>query len=86
LRKIPFSASFFLYRERDFMGNPAAEIIFRSENRRREVRLKYGYINQSDEVIKDASGNVTELRCTATFDSNQADRTPAQRLKGNITG
>ena len=30
-----------------------------------EVRLKYAYIIKCDEVVKDASGQVTELRCTA---------------------
>jgi glutaminyl-tRNA synthetase len=34
-----------------------------------EVRLKYAYIIKCDEVVKDAAGNITELRCTADLDS-----------------
>jgi glutaminyl-tRNA synthetase len=31
--------------------------------------LKYAYIIKCDEVVKDTSGNITELRCTADLDS-----------------
>ncbi len=43
-----------------------------------EVRLKYAYIIKCDEVVKDAAGNITELRCTADLDSKTggADRRP----------
>ncbi len=34
-----------------------------------EVRLKYAYIIKCDEVIKDAAGKITELRCAADLDS-----------------
>ena len=34
-----------------------------------EVRLKYAYIIKCDEVVKDAAGNVIELRCTADLES-----------------
>ena len=38
-----------------------------------EVRLKYGYIIKCDDVIKDASGKVIELRCTYDPDSRGAN-------------
>jgi hypothetical protein len=34
-----------------------------------EVRLEYAYIIKCDEVIKDHTGKVIELRCTADLDS-----------------
>ena len=40
-----------------------------------EVRLKYAYIIKCDEVVKDASGNIIELRCTADLDSKTGGAT-----------
>ena len=34
-----------------------------------EVRLKYAFIIRCDEVVKDAAGQVTELRCSADIES-----------------
>jgi glutaminyl-tRNA synthetase len=49
-----------------------------------EVRLKYGYIIKCDEVVKDASGNVTELRCTADLGSKTGGPTSVRKIKGTI--
>jgi glutaminyl-tRNA synthetase len=48
-----------------------------------EVRLRNAYVMRCDEVIKDAAGNITELRCSldlATLGANPADR----KVKGVI--
>jgi glutaminyl-tRNA synthetase len=48
-----------------------------------EVRLRYSYVIKCDEVVKDAAGNVTELRCsidTATLGQNPVGR----KVKGVI--
>ena len=37
-----------------------------------EVRLKYAYIIKCNEVVKDSSGNVTELRCTSIWRVSRA--------------
>lgn len=34
-----------------------------------EVRLRYNYVIRCDEVIKDADGNITELRCSIDHDT-----------------
>ena len=60
-RKIPFSRELFIERD-DFM-EVAVPKFFRLKPGG-EVRLKYAYIIKCDEVIKDANGNLTELRCT----------------------
>ena len=49
-----------------------------------EVRLKYAYIIKCDEVIKDASGNIAELRCTADLDSKTGGPTAGRKVKGTI--
>jgi len=48
-----------------------------------EVRLRYSYVMRCNEVIKDAAGNITELRCT--IDAETLGRNPAGRkVKGVI--
>src|SRR4029077_510185 len=49
-----------------------------------EVRLKYDYIIKCDEVVKDAAGNITELRCTAARDRRSGGATAARKVKGAI--
>ena len=46
--------------------------------------MKYAYIIKCDEVVKDASGNITELRCTADLDSKTGGATAARKIKGTI--
>ena len=49
-----------------------------------EVRLKYAYIIKCEEIIKDAAGNIVELRCTADLDSKTGGATSARKVKGTI--
>ena len=49
-----------------------------------EVRLKYAYIIKCDEVIKDGSGKVTELRCTVDLESKSGGATSNRKVKGTI--
>jgi glutaminyl-tRNA synthetase len=51
-----------------------------------EVRLKYAYIIKCDEVVKDAGGNITELRCTADLDSKPAAPPPGARSREPFIG
>ena len=60
-RDIPFSRELYIERE-DFMENPPKKFFRLSPGQK--VRLKSAYIIQCDEVVKDASGNITELRCS----------------------
>ncbi len=48
-----------------------------------EVRLKYAYIIKCDEVVKDAGGNITELRCTADLDSKTGGATAEPQDQGH---
>jgi glutaminyl-tRNA synthetase len=48
------------------------------------VRLKYAYIIKCEEVVKDAEGNVTELRCSADLESKSGGATSGRKIKGTI--
>jgi len=80
-RKIPFSRELFIERD-DFQEVPPPKF-FRLKPGG-EVRLKYAYIIKCEEVIKDAAGNLTELRCTADLDSKTGGATSARKVKGTI--
>jgi glutaminyl-tRNA synthetase len=80
-RKIPFSREIFIERD-DFQEIPPPKF-FRLKPGG-EVRLKYAYIIKCDEVVKDAGGNLTELRCTADLDSKTGGATSARKVKGTI--
>ncbi len=60
-RNIPFSREIYIERE-DFMESPPKKFFRLSPGQM--VRLKSAYIIRCDEVIKDSSGNVAELRCS----------------------
>jgi len=81
LRKVPFSRELLIERD-DFMETPPPKY-FRLRPGG-EVRLKYAYIIKCDEVVKDASGNPTELRCTADLDSKTGGPTASRKVKGTI--
>ena len=80
-RKLPFSRELFIERD-DFQEVPPPKF-FRLKPGG-EVRLKYAYIIKCDEVVKDASGNLIELRCTADLDSKTGGATSARKVKGTI--
>jgi glutaminyl-tRNA synthetase len=49
-----------------------------------EVRLKYACIIKLDEIIKDASGKITELRCTADLTTRWGGPNSDKKVKGTI--
>ena len=72
-RKIPFARELYVERE-DFMENPPKKFFRLSPGK--EVRLRYAYFITCRSVVKDAAGEVTELRCTydpATKGGNAPD-------------
>lgn len=80
-RKIPFGRELYIERE-DFMEVPPPKY-FRLRPGG-EVRLKYAYIIRCEEVVKDSSGNLVELRCTADLDSKTGGATAGRKVKGTI--
>ena len=72
-RKVPFGRELYIEAD-DFMETPPKKFFRLSPGK--EVRLRYAYFITCKEVVKDAAGNVTELRCTydpATKGGNAPD-------------
>ncbi len=72
-RQVPFSGELYLEAE-DFMEVPAPKFYRLSPGN--EVRLRYAYFIRCTDVVKDADGAITELRCTydpATFGGQSPD-------------
>jgi glutaminyl-tRNA synthetase len=80
-RKIAFGRELYIESD-DFMETPPSKY-FRLRPGG-EVRLKYAYIIKCDEVVKDAAGNVIELRCTVDLDSKSGGPTAGRKVKGTI--
>ena len=79
-RTLPFSREIYIERD-DFLEEPPKKFFRLSPGS--EVRLRYAYILKCERVVKDASGAVTELRCTYDPESLSGS-TAARRVKGTI--
>ena len=67
-RKVPFSRE--IYIEKEDFKEEASNQFFRLKLGG-EVRLKNAYIIKANDVVKDADGNVTEIRCTYSTDTEK---------------
>ncbi len=67
-RTLQFCNELWIERD-DFMENPPPPKKYFRLGPEREVRLRNGYIIKCDEIIKDASGEVVELKCSADLDT-----------------
>ncbi len=80
-RDVPFGREIYIERA-DFMEEPP-----KGYYRLRpggEVRLRYGYLIKCEEVVKDAEGNVVELRCTYDPLSAGGGSSDGRKVKGVI--
>ncbi|GIV84673.1 MAG: glutamine--tRNA ligase [Candidatus Roseilinea sp.] len=80
-RHVPFGRVLYIEQD-DFMENPPPKFYRLAPGR--EVRLRYGYFIKCEGVVKDAAGNVVELRCTydpATRGGNAPD---GRKVKATI--
>jgi glutaminyl-tRNA synthetase len=80
-REIPLGREVFIERD-DFMESPPPKY-FRLRPGG-EVRLKYACIIRCDEVVRDAAGEVAELRCTADLATRTGGPDAARKVKGTI--
>lgn len=80
-RQLPFTRELYI-EEDDFREDPPAKFFRLAPGR--EVRLRAAYIIKCVGVVKDASGRVTELRCT--YDPESRSGTPAanRKVKGTL--
>src|SRR5438045_7626142 len=80
-RVVPFSGELYIDRD-DFMEDPPKKFFRLAPGR--EVRLRYGYFITCTDVIKDASGAVTELRCTYDPATRGGDAPDGRKVQGTI--
>lgn len=81
MHEMPFCREIFIERD-DFMENPPKKFFRLSPGN--EVRLKGAYIIRCDEVIKDADGNVTELKCSYEPDTRSGLPGASRKVKGTL--
>ncbi|PZD97745.1 glutamine--tRNA ligase [Paenibacillus sambharensis] len=80
-RQIPFSREIYIERD-DFMENPPSKYFRLFPGN--EVRLKHAYFITCQEVIKDSSGEVVELRCTYDPETKSGTGFTGRKVKGTI--
>jgi glutaminyl-tRNA synthetase len=80
-RTVPFGRELWIERD-DFMEEPAAKFFRLSPGR--EVRLRYAYFVTCTEVVKDANGEVVELRCTYDPETRGGDAPDGRRPKATL--
>ena len=81
VHEMPFSREIYIERD-DFMENPPKKFFRLAPGA--EVRLKGAYIIKCDEVIKDAEGNITELRCSYDPDTLSGMPGANRKVKGTL--
>jgi glutaminyl-tRNA synthetase len=75
-RQVPFSRELWIERD-DFMENPPSKFYRLAPGR--EVRLRYAYFIKCEEAVKDAAGNIVELRCSYDPATRGGDTPPDGR-------
>ena len=80
-RMVPFSRELYVDRD-DFMEDPPKKFFRLGPGR--EVRLRFAYFVTCTDVIKDASGEVIELRCTYDPATKGGDSPDGRKVKGTI--
>lgn len=86
-RKVPFTRELYIERD-DFMETPAKKFFRLAPGQ--EVRLRWAYFVKCTKVVKDARGNITEVRATYDPETRGGDAPPGpngeppRKVKGTI--
>ncbi|GAB6125150.1 glutamine--tRNA ligase/YqeY domain fusion protein [Humidesulfovibrio idahonensis] len=80
-RTVPFSKVLYIEQD-DFREEPPKG--FHRLYPGNEVRLRYAYYITCREVVKDADGNITELRCTYDPESRGGSSPDGRKVKGTL--
>jgi glutaminyl-tRNA synthetase len=80
-RKVPFSKVLYIEQD-DFMEEPPKKFFRLAPGR--EVRLRYAYFITCQDVIKDADGNIVELRCTYDPATRGGDAPDGRKVKATL--
>ena len=80
-RKVPFSKVLYIERD-DFMEEPPKKFFRLAPGR--EVRLRYAYFITCTDVVKDADGEIVELRCTYDPETRGGNAPDGRKVKATI--
>jgi glutaminyl-tRNA synthetase len=81
-RELPFSKVIYVERD-DFLEDPPRKFFRLAPGR--EVRLKHAYLVTCESVVKDeATGEVTELRCTYDPESRGGEAPDGRKVRGTL--
>ncbi|MDA1305872.1 MAG: glutamine--tRNA ligase/YqeY domain fusion protein [Acidobacteria bacterium] len=80
-RTVPFSREIYIEQD-DFMEEPPKKFFRLAPGR--EVRLRNAYFVTCQEVIKDANGSITALRCTYDPATKGGDAPDGRKVKGTL--
>jgi glutaminyl-tRNA synthetase len=80
-RTVPFSRVLYIEQD-DFRENPPPKYYRLSQGR--EVRLRYAYLLKCVGVVKDAKGDVVELKCTYDPATRGGDAPDGRKVKATI--
>jgi glutaminyl-tRNA synthetase len=80
-RKVPFSKVLYIEQD-DFMEDPPKKFFRLAPGR--EVRLRNAYLITCQSVVKDAFGNVVELRCTYDPATRGGDAPDGRKVKATL--
>ncbi len=80
-RKVPFSRELYI-EEGDFMEEPPKKFFRLSLGQ--EVRLKGAYIVKCESIVKDDSGNITEIHCAYDPDTKSGGAGANRKVKATI--
>jgi glutaminyl-tRNA synthetase len=80
-REVPFSRELYVEQD-DFREDPPKQFFRLSPGR--EVRLRYAYFIKCERVVKDAAGNVVELRCTYDPATRGGDAPDGRKVKATL--
>jgi glutaminyl-tRNA synthetase len=80
-RQVPFSRELFIEQD-DFQEQPPKNYFRLAPGR--EVRLRYGYLITCRDVVKNAAGQIQELRCTYDPQTRGGNPPDGRKVKGTI--
>jgi glutaminyl-tRNA synthetase len=80
-RKVPFTREIYIERQ-DFMEDPPRKFFRLAPGR--EVRLRYAYFVTCTDVIKDAAGEILELRCSYDPATRGGAAPDGRKVKGTL--
>ncbi|MFN9721308.1 MAG: glutamine--tRNA ligase/YqeY domain fusion protein [Planctomycetota bacterium] len=80
-RKVPFSRELYIERD-DFMEDPPKKFFRLSPGK--EVRLRWAYFVTCTNVLKDATGHITEIHCTYDPATKGGDAPDGRKVKATL--